>query len=157
MHDPRIRAFVSLDLGMARGFTPESLAGITAPALLVGAGIDIGDLPAELETGWLAQYLPSETTEMVIVPDAMHFSFLQLCKQGAEAMIEAEGPGDGIVCRDGGERGRAAIHGRGYRQGHDVSGSQAAAELRPFIVRRRRSLGETPVTRRNVELKFDFV
>lgn len=110
MHDPRIRAFVSLDLGMARGFTPESVAGITVPALLIGAGIDIGDLPAEQETGWLARYLPSETTETVILPDAMHFSFLQLCKPGAEALIEAEDPGDGIVCRDGKERGRAAIH-----------------------------------------------
>ena len=110
MHDPRIRAFVSFDLGMARGFTPESVAEITVPALLIGAGIDIGDLPAELETGWLAQHLPSETTETVIIPDAMHFSFLQLCKPGAEALIEAEDPGDGIVCRDGKERGRAAIH-----------------------------------------------
>lgn len=110
MHDPRIKAFVSLDLGLARGFTPESLTGITVPALLIGSGIDIGDRPAEQETGWLAQHLRSETTEMLIIPDAMHFSFLQLCKPGAEAMIEAEDPGDGIVCRDGRERGRAAIH-----------------------------------------------
>lgn len=110
MRDARIRAFVSLDLGMARGFTPVSLAGTTVPALLIAAGIDIGDLPSELETGWLAQHLPSESSEMVIIPDAMHFSFFQLCKPGAEAMIEAEDPGDGIVCRDGGERSRAAIH-----------------------------------------------
>lgn len=110
MHDPRIRAFVSLDLGFARGFTPESLGGVDAPALLIGAGVDIGDRPAELESGWLAEHLPAGTTEWVMLPDAMHFSFLQLCKPGAAAMIEAEDPGDGIVCRDGAGRDRAAIH-----------------------------------------------
>lgn len=110
MRDPRVRAIVSLDLGLARGFTPESLSGMTVPALLVGAGINIGDRPVELETGWLVQNMPAATTEDVIVADAMHFSFMQLCHPGAEAMIEREEPGEGIVCRDGGTRGRAAIH-----------------------------------------------
>ncbi|SNY91155.1 Predicted dienelactone hydrolase [Cohaesibacter sp. ES.047] len=110
MRDPRIRAFVSLDLGMAQGFTTESLADITIPALLIGAGTNIGDLPAEKETGWLGKKLPATSTQTHIIPDAMHFSFLQLCKPGAAAMIEAEDPGDGIVCRDGGDRSRDAIH-----------------------------------------------
>ncbi|WP_321342171.1 alpha/beta fold hydrolase [uncultured Cohaesibacter sp.] len=110
MRDPRIRAFVSLDLGMALGFIRKSLAEVTVPALLIGAGVDIGDMPAEKETGWLAENLPAESTQTHMIPDAMHFSFLQLCKPGAEAMIEAEDPGDGIVCRDGGDRGRRAIH-----------------------------------------------
>ena len=43
MRDPRIRAFVSLDLGMAQGFTRESLAEVSIPALLIGAGVDIGE------------------------------------------------------------------------------------------------------------------
>lgn len=110
MRDPRIRAFVTLDLGLARGFTPNSLADMAIPALLIGAEIDIGGLPAARETGWLDQSLPSETTEMVILPGAMHFSFLQLCKPGAAAMIEEEEPGEGIVCRDGEEISRAALH-----------------------------------------------
>ena len=110
MRDPRIRAFVSLDLGMAQGFTRENLAEVSIPALLIAAGIDIGDMPVEQETGWLTENLPAESTQTHMIPDAMHFSFLQLCKPGAEAMIEAEDPGDGVVCRDGGERGRAAIH-----------------------------------------------
>nr|WP_321481385.1 alpha/beta fold hydrolase [uncultured Cohaesibacter sp.] len=110
MRDPRIRAFVSLDLGMAQGFTRKSLAEVSIPALLIGAGVDIGDMPAEKETGWLAKNLPAQSTQTHMIPDAMHFSFLQLCKPGAEAMIEAEDPGDGIVCRDGGDRGRGAIH-----------------------------------------------
>ncbi len=44
------------------------------------------------------------------VPDAMHFSFMQLCKPDAVALIEAETPGDGIVCKDGGSRSREEIH-----------------------------------------------
>ncbi|MFD2250358.1 putative dienelactone hydrolase [Pseudochelatococcus lubricantis] len=111
MRDPRIKVFVTLDLGLARGFTPDSLAGVRLPALVFGAGVDIGDLPAALESGWLAEHLPPETARLVMIPDAMHFSFMQLCKPGAAALIEAEDPGDGIVCHDGGGRGRAAIHG----------------------------------------------
>ncbi|MEZ5934813.1 MAG: alpha/beta hydrolase [Alphaproteobacteria bacterium] len=110
LRDPRVKAFVTLDLGLARGFLPESLAAVTVPALVFGAGIDIGGMPAALESGWLAEHLPGETTHLVMIPDAMHFSFMQLCKPGAEAMIEKEDPGDGIVCRDGEHRGRAAIH-----------------------------------------------
>lgn len=110
MRDPRVKAFVTLDLGLARGFTPDSLAAIRLPVLVFGAGVDIGDLPATLESGWLARHLPPESTRLVMIPDAMHFSFMQVCKPGAEALIEAEDPGDGIVCRDGGGRDRAAIH-----------------------------------------------
>lgn len=110
MQDPRLRAFVSLDLGLARGFTPESLNAIDTPALIIGAGVDIGDLPATRESGWLAEHLPSDHARLWMIPDAMHFSFMQICKPGAEAMIEEEEPGDGIVCHDGGTRSRQDIH-----------------------------------------------
>lgn len=110
MRDPRVKAIVSLDLGGARSFTPESLASLTTPALIFGAGVDIGDLPAKMESGWLAEHLPAGTSRLIMIPDAMHFSFMQLCKPGAEAMIEKETPGDGIVCRDGGTRSRQQIH-----------------------------------------------
>ncbi|MGV6876807.1 alpha/beta hydrolase family protein, partial [Pseudochelatococcus sp. B33] len=90
MRDPRVKAFVTLDLGLARGFTPDSLAAIRLPALVFGAGVDIGDLPATLESGWLDRHLPPESTRLVMIPDAMHFSFMQVCKPGAEALIEAE-------------------------------------------------------------------
>ena len=110
MKDARIEAVVSLDLGLARGLTPESLKAIRTPFLVVGAGIDIGDLPAKMESGYLAEYLPSDTSRFVEIADAMHFSFMQLCKPGAVALIEADTPGDGIVCKDGGARGREEIH-----------------------------------------------
>ena len=110
MADPRISAFVSLDLGLARGFSPESLAGIHIPSLIVSAGTDIGDLPARLESGYLAEHLPKSSSNYVEIPDAMHFSFMQLCKPGAATLIEEDTPGDGIVCKDGGTRGREEIH-----------------------------------------------
>ena len=110
LRDPRIGAFVSFDLGLARGFTPESLNQLNVPALIFGAGVDIGDLPARLESGYLAEHLPAATSTYVEMPDAMHFSFMQLCKPGAIELIEEETPGDGIVCKDGGERSREDLH-----------------------------------------------
>lgn len=108
--DPRVGAIVSLDLGLARGFTPESLSVISVPALIFGAGVDIGDLPAKLESGYIAENMPDKATQYVEIADAAHFSFMQTCKVGAAELIEAETPGDGIVCKDGGERSREAIH-----------------------------------------------
>jgi predicted dienelactone hydrolase len=110
LRDRRVGAIVSLDLGLARGFTPESLAAFPVPALIIGAGVDIGGLPAKRESGFLAANLPAATSSYVEIPDAMHFSFMQLCKPGAGALIEEETPGDGIVCKDGGNRDRETIH-----------------------------------------------
>ncbi|MGF6258660.1 alpha/beta hydrolase family protein [Ensifer sp. LBL] len=110
LRDPRLDAFVSLDLGLARGFDPDSLARVRLPSLVIAAGTDIGDMPARLESGYLAERLPKNASTYVEIPDAMHFSFMQTCKPGAAALIEAETPGDGIVCKDGGVRGRDEIH-----------------------------------------------
>ncbi len=108
--DPRVGAIVSLDLGLARGFTPKSLNSISVPALIFGAGVDIGDLPAKMESGYIAANIPDKTTQYIEIADAAHFSFMQNCKAGAVEMIEAEMPGDGIVCKDGAGRSRKAIH-----------------------------------------------
>lgn len=110
LKDPRIGAFVSLDLGLARGFTPESLNQLSVPALIFGAGVDIGDLPARLESGYLAEHLPASTARYNEIADAAHFSFMQLCKPGAVELIEEETPGDGIVCKDGRGRSREDLH-----------------------------------------------
>lgn len=110
MGDPRLGAFISLDLGLARGFSPESLASIDIPSLVISAGTDIGDMPAVLESGYLAQHLRKASSTYVDIPDALHFSFMQLCKPGAAALIEEETPGDGIVCKEAGTREREEIH-----------------------------------------------
>jgi predicted dienelactone hydrolase len=109
LQDARFKAVVSLDLGLARGFTPESLAALKLPVLVIAAGSESADLPAALESGYLRDHLPKSAGYLEI-PDAAHFSFLPICKPGAEELLEADVPGDGVICRDGGERPRALIH-----------------------------------------------
>ena len=110
LRDGRVKAAVSLDLGLARGFDPTSLAAIDIPVLVIAAGAPNPKIPADLESGYLASNLPTTTTHYAEIPDATHFSFLPICKPGAAAMIEEETPGDGIVCQDGGGRDRKTIH-----------------------------------------------
>ncbi len=110
-HDPRIRAFVSLDLGPARGFTPESLAGIKAPMMVFSAGSNLPGIDAtNADSHFVAASLNLPTERTVEIADALHFSFMQLCKPGAIALIEADAPGEGMVCKGGGGRDREAIH-----------------------------------------------
>lgn len=108
--DPAIKAVVSLDLGLARGFTPESLSQIAVPVLIMTAQADSEELPARLESGYLAEYIPAGVRQVVHVEGATHFSFMQQCKPGAMALIAEKEPGEEIVCQDGGIRSRAAIH-----------------------------------------------
>lgn len=108
--DPKIKAVVSLDLGLARGFTPESLSQIAVPVLIMAAQVDTDELPAKLESGYLAEYIPAAVRRDVSVEGATHFSFMQQCKPGAVALIAEKEPGEEIVCLDGGTRSRASIH-----------------------------------------------
>ncbi|MDY4314526.1 alpha/beta fold hydrolase [Pectobacterium actinidiae] len=107
--DPRVSAVVSLDMGLARGFTAESLAAINIPVLIVAAGYPNEELPAELESHDLAQKLSPAYSAYKEIADATHFSFMQLCKPGAIEIINAENPGDGMICLDGGARSREQI------------------------------------------------
>ncbi|RRO11155.1 alpha/beta hydrolase family protein [Pectobacterium aquaticum] len=122
--DPRISAVISLDMGLARGFTAESLAAIHIPILIMAAGYPNEELPAELESHDLAQKLPPAYSTYKEIADATHFSFMQLCKPGAIEIINAENPGDGMICLDGGERSREKIH---QEVGKDVSDFLQAA------------------------------
>ena len=110
LKDERIKRVLSLDLGLARSLSRQSLQALTVQTLILAAGVDIGDLPQAEESGFLAQYIPSNNREYIVYPDAAHFSFMQLCKPGAIEMIEEENPGDGIVCKDGNERSRDELH-----------------------------------------------
>ncbi|WP_104401890.1 alpha/beta hydrolase family protein [Vibrio penaeicida] len=108
--DERIKAVVSLDLGLARGFTPDSLQQVDIPVLIQAAGTNTAYLPHELESGYLASILPAKTTRYELIQDATHFSFMQLCKPGGRAIIEEEHKGDGMVCDDGMKRTRQELH-----------------------------------------------
>lgn len=108
--DPKIQAVVSLDLGLARGFTPESLSQIAVPTLIMAAQADSDEIPAQQESGYLQQYIPAAVRHDIRVEGATHFSFMQQCKPGAVALIAEKDPGEEIVCQDGGTRSRADIH-----------------------------------------------
>lgn len=111
LKDNRIRAAISLDLGLARGFTPESLAAIDIPVLVIAAGAPNPKIPKGLESGYLIEYLPSDLTQYHDLPGAAHFSFLPECKPNAAILLENEVPGDGIICLDGNaESDRAMLH-----------------------------------------------
>lgn len=103
--DARVKAVVTLDLGLSRGMTDESLAALPVPALVIAAGVPSHELPAQLESANLAHRLPPASSRYVEISDASHFSFMSLCKPGAQALLEEEVPGDGIICQDG-ENGR---------------------------------------------------
>ncbi|MBK5416431.1 alpha/beta hydrolase family protein [Pseudomonas sp. TH31] len=110
LSDKRVTAVVSLDLGLSRGMTDESLAALPVPTLVISAGSPSEELPAQLESADLAKRLPQVSTRYVEINDASHFSFMSVCKPGAVALLEEAVPGDGIICGDGEDaRPREAI------------------------------------------------
>ncbi|AZC30604.1 alpha/beta fold hydrolase [Pseudomonas chlororaphis] len=106
LRDKRVTAVVTLDLGLSRGLTDESLAALPVPALVIAAGAPSQELPAQLESANLAKRLPQASSRYVEISDASHFSFMSVCKPGAVALLEEAVPGDGIICRDG-DNGRS--------------------------------------------------
>jgi predicted dienelactone hydrolase len=118
LSDARVRAVVTLDLGPGRGLTPESLAAIRIPVMVLGAAADVdadtaveADIAAtNKDSGYLARHLPLATTTYSLVPGSLHFSFMQTCRPGAAELIEKEAPGESIVCRDGIGAERETIH-----------------------------------------------
>jgi predicted dienelactone hydrolase len=110
LRDARVSAVIGLDVGFARGFTPESLAGVSVPVLLIESGRHVAGRPR----GWYLQYLigslPTATTTYLEIPDASHFSFISECKPGALDILKFEGRGDEVVCMDGSGRSREDLH-----------------------------------------------
>ncbi|MDK2633969.1 alpha/beta fold hydrolase [Pantoea stewartii subsp. indologenes] len=110
LRDERIKAFVTLDLGLSRGLTAHSLKQVTSPVLVLTAGEDSPALPARLESHYLADRLESDVVTYKVVSGATHFSFMQLCKPQGEALIEQNAPGEGEICHDGAGVSRRALH-----------------------------------------------
>ncbi|MEO9495148.1 MAG: alpha/beta fold hydrolase [Vibrio splendidus] len=110
LSDPRIQRVVSLDLGLARSFSVGSLNDVTVPTLILAAGIDIGDLPQTLESGYIAEHMPLNLRRYKVYESATHFSFIQSCKARAVPILEEEVPGDGIICKDGVGTSRDQLH-----------------------------------------------
>jgi predicted dienelactone hydrolase len=110
LRDDRVGAVVALDVGFARGFTPESLAAVPIPILLIESGRQVAGRPPGWYVRYLAASLPPGTTTYREILDARHFSFVAECKPGSLDILRADGHGDEIVCMDGSDRDRAALH-----------------------------------------------
>lgn len=108
--DPRLSAAISLDLGLAQALDPGSVAAIDIPALVIGAGSSLPDLPVDAESRHLASMLPAATSDYVEIADMSHFSVFAHCKPGATSLLAAAGEGDEIICENGGGRDREALH-----------------------------------------------
>lgn len=109
--DARINAIVSLDLGLAPGFTHQSLSQIDIPVLILAAQMDnVARLPAIQESGYLAAWIKPQWRTYEVISGATHFSFMQLCKAGADVLLNNASPGDGIVCGDAHGISRIKIH-----------------------------------------------
>lgn len=96
--DPRVKAIVSLNLGLARSFTPEPQNASLVPVLVIAASTDIRGLHAMLESGSLIIGLLAASTEYFETTDAVHFTFMQLCKPNAVEIMTKEEPGKEFVC-----------------------------------------------------------
>jgi len=105
-HDPRIRAAIVIDPGIVETLTPESLAAIDIPMLIVNLGAE-ETVPRGVYARTAAEAIPG--ARYTIVPDAIHFSFLAQCKEGGARILADEGEPDPL-CDDAGGRDRAAIH-----------------------------------------------
>ncbi len=116
LRDTRVKRVVSLDLGLARGFSDRSLADIKIPVLIIAAGSPNPKIPAELESQYLFDHLPAKFRQISVIKNAAHFSFLQSCKPNAIALLEEDTPGDGIICLDGINGDREALHRAAIKQ-----------------------------------------
>ncbi len=70
----------------------------------------LAQLPAKQESGYISEYMSAQKRQFTVIQGATHFSFMQLCKAGAEELINKDAPCEGIVCQDGAGANRVAIH-----------------------------------------------
>lgn len=103
--DARIKAVVAVDPGLAMAFQPDSLAAITTSVAFINLG-SRGHIPPVVLSDGLAAKVPGATYTQV--DDANHFSFLPVCKTGAEAFLASVGETDPICT--GTARPRTDIH-----------------------------------------------
>jgi predicted dienelactone hydrolase len=108
--DARFTKVVAIAPGFVEAFTPRSLKGITIPVLVVGGGRDQNIPPSTHFYPRFRDFPPNLAYREL--PNASHFSFMQICKPGAAAILAEEDAA--FVCDDHGAD-RRAIHDRLYR------------------------------------------
>lgn len=104
--DPRIRAAVLVDPGLAQAYVADSLKVIDIPLSFINLGSP-GTIPKAAIADGLAALAPHAT--YATVSEAVHFSFLPECRDGSAEFLKSVGEIDPI-CEETGSRSRADIH-----------------------------------------------
>ncbi|WP_354001997.1 alpha/beta hydrolase family protein [Stagnihabitans tardus] len=106
LRDAHIRFVLAVDPGIVETLTRQSLAAIDLPLLVINLGEE-AKVPAPVHARRVAETVPGAS--YLVVPDAIHFSFLAECKPKGAAILAEEGEPDQL-CSDAGGRTWAAIH-----------------------------------------------
>lgn len=104
--DRRISAAILVDPALAQAYDAQSLKQIAIPMYFINLGRP-ATIPVAVIADRLAKLVPNARYEQV--DDAVHFSFLDECREGGAELLKALGDGD-LLCDDGGGRTRADIH-----------------------------------------------
>lgn len=109
LSDPRIRAFAVFDLGATQSFSPESLAGIDRPLLVIGAPRDVEGtgLDLDVESRALVARLAHAPVTYLEPATLSHFDFLGECTETGLARLRKDEPDDAFVCLEGTDARRA--------------------------------------------------
>ncbi len=98
--DSRIKAVITLDLGGTQAFSPESLANVKHPVLVIGAGRNL-QLDQTVESQALAERLPVNSSRYLVLQDGGHFDFMGICTERGEQILKESDPEGAMVCEDG--------------------------------------------------------
>ena len=104
--DPRVTSAVVVDPGLAQAFLADSLKAIKANTAIINLGTS-KTLPAAVDAARLSAEIPGAQYHQI--PGANHFSFLPVCKPGAQDFLSEAGDVDPI-CDGKGLRDRAEVH-----------------------------------------------
>lgn len=102
LYDKRVKAGIALTPGFTESMTQNSLESSKTPLLIISAENDL-NVPPKTHLSNIPQHI-----EQYQVKEASHFSFLQVCKPNAKAILSEEGAE--FVCDDGGDKTRSDIH-----------------------------------------------
>lgn len=105
-HDARIKSVIAVDPALAAAFQEQSFAGVGMPLHFLNLGV-AGQIDVGVRSAHLAAAAPD--ADLDHIEDAVHFSFLPVCKQDAIAFMKSIGETESL-CTDGGGRSRAELH-----------------------------------------------
>lgn len=102
LFDKRIKAAIAITPGFGESMDEKALMDSHVPMLIINAENDT-NVPAKTHLANIPANVAQHT-----INAASHFSFLQVCKPNAKAILAEEGAE--FVCEDGGKRSRQEIH-----------------------------------------------